>query len=292
MALRLIFHPTAFRHKKLQMTREIKSSPVAIAKSFWSNRQLIWQMTKRDVVGRYRGSIMGIAWSFFNPILMLTVYTFVFSVVFKARWDVGGEESKTEFAIILFAGMIVHALFAECVNRAPSLILSNVNYVKKVVFPLEILPWVTMGSALFHTAISIIVLLTFFASLNFYLNWTIVFLPLVLLPLVLVTMGAAWFLASTGVYLRDVGQTTGLVTTIMLFLAPVFYPISVLPQEYQQWLHLNPLTFIIEQMRNVLIWGKIPDFYGFGWYSAASLLVAWMGYFWFQKTRKGFADVL
>jgi len=235
---------------------------------------------------------MGLAWSFFNPVLMLTVYTFVFSVVFKARWGGEGEESKTEFAIILFAGMIVHALFAECVNRAPGLILSNVNYVKKVVFPLEILPWIAMGSALFHTTISIIVLLTFFASLNFYLHWTVVFLPLVLFPLVLVTMGVAWFLAATGVYLRDVGQTTGLVTTIMLFLAPVFYPISVLPPKYQYWLHLNPLTFIIEQMRNVLIWGKTPDFYGLGWYTTVSLSVVWIGYFWFQKTRKGFADVL
>jgi lipopolysaccharide transport system permease protein len=274
------------------MALEIKSSPAAIAKSFWNNRQLIWQMTKRDVVGRYRGSIMGLAWSFLNPVLMLTVYTFVFSVVFKARWGEEGEESKTEFAIILFAGMIVHALFAECVNRAPGLILSNVNYVKKVVFPLDILPWIAMGSALFHAAISIVVLLGFYGMLNLYLNWTIVFLPIILLPLILVTMGAVWFLTATGVYLRDIAQTTGIVTTMMMFLSPVFYPISALPKEYQAWLHLNPLTFIIEQMRNVMIWGKTPDLIGLGWYSAASLLVACIGYFWFQKTRKGFADVL
>ena len=126
-----------------------------MAASVWRNRSLIVAMVKREVVGRYRGSIMGLAWSFFSPLLMLMIYTFVFSVVFKARWGVGGEESKTDFAIILFVGMIVHGLFAECVNRAPALILSNVNYVKKVIFPLEILPWVAFGSALFHTAISV-----------------------------------------------------------------------------------------------------------------------------------------
>lgn len=275
------------------MYRELRTSPLAIATSFWRNRQLIWQMTKREVVGRYRGSVMGIAWSFFHPILMLSVYTFVFSVVFKTRWAGGGaEESKTEFAIILFTGMIVHSLFAECVNRAPGLILSNVNYVKKVIFPLEILPWVALGSALFHTAVSLTVLLLFFFALNFYLPWTLIFLPLVLFPLLLVIIGAAWFLASIGVFLRDVGQTIGIVTTILMFLSPIFYPVSALPPEYQTLLLINPLTFIIEQTRNVAIWGALPDFVGVAWYALAGFGVAWTGFIWFQKTRNGFADVL
>jgi lipopolysaccharide transport system permease protein len=274
------------------MPNRIETSPLAVAASFWRNRQLIWQMTKRDVIGRYRGSTLGLAWSFFNPLLMLSVYTFVFSIVFKARWGIGSGESRIEFGIILFAGMIVHSLFAECVNRAPGLILGNVSYVKKVVFPLEILPWVAMGSALFHAVVSIAVLLAFFGVTNAHLNWTVVFLPAVLLPLVLMTMGAAWFLSATGVYLRDVGQTVGIVTTIMLFLSPVFYPVSALPEEYRAWLALNPLTVVIEQMRNILIWGKVPDAGSLGWYSAASLLVTWAGFFWFQKTRRGFADVL
>jgi len=131
-------------------------SPLFVFASFWNQRQLIWEMTKRDVVGRYRGSAMGILWSFLNPILMLAVYTFVFNVVFQARW--GGEgSSRIEFAIVLFVGMIIHALFAECVNKAPTLILANVNYVKKVEFPLEILPWVTMGSALFLALVEVVV---------------------------------------------------------------------------------------------------------------------------------------
>lgn len=259
--------------------------------SLWRNRHLVWQLAKREVVGRYRGSVLGILWSFFNPVLMLAVYTFVFSVVFKARWA-GGSESKTEFAIVLFAGMIVHALFAECVNRAPGLILGNVNYVKKVVFPLEILPWVALGAALFHAAISVLVLLLFYLIVNQSLQWTVVFLPIVLAPFVFLVMGLSWFLASLGVYVRDVGQTIGIVTTVLMFLSPVFYPVSALPEAFQPWLLANPLTFIIEQTREVLIWGRLPDWRGLALYAVVSLGVAWLGYVWFQKTRKGFADVV
>lgn len=249
-------------------------------------------MSRREVIGRYRGSVMGLAWSFFNPLLLLVVYTFVFSVVFKARWGTDSAESKGEFAILLFVGMIVHGLFAECVNRAPGLILSNVNYVKRVVFPLEILPWAAMGATLFHTGVSLMVLLAVQLILSHSLPWTLILLPLILLPLMLVTIGFSWLLAATGVFMRDIAQTTGIFTTVLMFLAPVFYPISSLPKEYQGWMHLNPLTFIIEQARQVLIWGNMPDWLGLGIYCAVSLVFAWIGFWWFQKTRKGFADVL
>jgi lipopolysaccharide transport system permease protein len=268
------------------------TSLLALVKSLWRNRQLIVQMTKREVVGRYKGSAMGLAWSFFNPVFMLTVYTFVFSVIFKSRWGVGGEESQTQFAVVLFVGMIVHGLFAEVLNRAPSLILSNVNYVKKVVFPLDTLPVIAMGVALFHGFISLIVLLAAFALFNGYLQWTAIFTPFVLLPLIILTLGLAWMLASLGVFLRDVGQTIGIITTVMMFLSPVFYPITTLPEKFRTWIMVNPLTFIIEQAREVLIWGHLPDWLGLGIYTLAATLVAWVGYAWFQKTRKGFADVL
>ena len=268
------------------------TSLVAMVKSLWRNRQLIAQMTQREVMGRYKGSIMGLAWSFFNPVFMLTVYTFVFSVIFKSRWGVGGEESKTQFAMVLFVGMIVHSLFAEVLNRAPGLILANVNYVKKVVFPLETLPVITMGAALFHTFISLAVLLLAFVVFNGSLHWTAIFTPLVLLPLVILTLGLAWMLASLGVFLRDVGQTIGIITTVMMFLAPVFYPITAIPEEFRSWLLANPLTFIIEQAREVLIWGNSPDWVGLGIYLLVASVVAWAGYAWFQKTKKGFADVL
>ncbi len=268
------------------------TSLVALGKSLWKNHQLVLQMTRREVVGRYRGSVLGLVWSFLNPVFMLAVYTFVFSVVFKARWGVGGEESKTQFAVVLFAGLIVHGLFAEVLNRAPGLILSNVNYVKKVVFPLDILPVIAMGAALFHAFISITVLLIAFVIFNGYLHWTVVFTPFVLLPLVILTLGLAWMLASLGVFLRDVGQTIGIITTVMMFLAPVFFPVTALPEAMRPWIMANPLTFIIEQAREVLIWGHMPNWAGLGIYTLIATLTAWTGYAWFQKTRKGFADVL
>lgn len=269
------------------------TSLAALAKSLWLNRQLIVQMTKREVVGRYQGSAMGLAWSFLNPVFMLVVYTIVFSEIFKSRWGgIGGDDSKTQFAVVLFVGMIVLSLFSEVLNRAPGLILSNVNYVKKVVFPIEILPVIAMGAALFHSLISISVLLAAFVLFNGYLHWTVVFAPLVLLPLVIITLGLAWMLASLGVFLRDVGQTIGLVTTVLMFLSPVFYPVTAVPERLRPFIMANPLTFIIEQAREVLIWGHLPNWLGLGIYTLAATVIAWAGYAWFQKTRKGFADVL
>ena len=266
-------------------------SPKEMAASLRRNRSLIKALTQREVIGRYRGSVMGILWSFLNPVFMLVVYTLVFSVVFKARWS-GGSDSKTEFALILFAGLIVFNLFAECVNRAPGLILANVSYVKKVVFPLEILPWVALGSALFHALISLVVWLIAYLIFFGVPHITVLLLPLVILPFLLFVMGLTWALASLGVYLRDVSQFIGLVTTAMMFLSPVFYPVSALPEAYRHLLLLNPLTPVIEQAREVLYWGKVPDMTILSVYLVGAILVAWLGFAWFQKTRKGFADVL
>jgi lipopolysaccharide transport system permease protein len=269
-------------------------SPMALLRSLIRNRQLISQMTRREVIGRYKGSVMGLLWSFLNPIFMLAVYTFFFSVIFKARWGVvdGVEESKTQFAVVLFVGMIVHGLFAEALNRSPLLITGNVNYVKKVIFPLEILPVVNLGAALFHSTISLMVLLTAFVIFNHYLPWTVTLVPLVFLPLLIVSLGFSWMLASLGVFIRDVGQTIGLITTVMMFLSPVFFPITAMPEQYRPIIMANPLTFIIEQAREVLIWGHTPDWAGIGVYTLVAGAVAWIGFIWFQKTRKGFADVL
>lgn len=266
-------------------------SPKEMVASLWRNRSLITALTKREVVGRYRGSFLGILWSFFNPVFMLAVYTFVFSVVFKARWS-GGSESKTEFALILFAGMIVFGLFAECVNRAPGLILANVNYVKKVVFPLEIHPFVALGAAAFHLLISLLVWLLFYLIFFGLPHPELLLFPLILLPLALFTLGISLLLASLGTYLRDVGQIVGVITTALMFLTPIFYPISALPTEYQTLLHLNPLTPVIEQTRQALVWGNLPGIEFWGLSLIASAFIAWLGFAWFQKTRKGFADVL
>ena len=268
------------------------TSPLSLVTSLWKHRQLIKQMAWREVIGRYKGSVMGIFWSFVHPVLMLTVYTFVFSIVFKAKWGGGEVESKTAFALILFVGLIVHGLLAEVLNRAPSLILSNVNYVKKVVFPLEILPIISLMAAIFHSAISLTVLLYALIAINGYLPWTIVLIPIVLFPFVTLVLGCTWILASLGVFIRDIGQAMGIVTTVMLFTAPVFFPLSAMPEKYQPYILANPLTFIIEQAREVLIYGHLPNWSGLGIYMLIAIGIAWAGYAWFQKTRKGFADVL
>lgn len=267
------------------------ASIAALFGSIWKNRALIGQMSRREVAGRYAGSFMGLHWAVLNPLLMLAVYTFVFSVVFKARWG-GAEEGKAQFALVLFAGLIVHALFAEVLNRAPGLIIANVNYVKRVMFPLEVLPVIALVSALFHALVSIAVLLIAFLLVNGHLHWTVVLLPFVLLPLMILTLGLAWMLASVGVFVRDIGQSIGLLTMMLLFMSPVFFPVSALPPEFQSWMMLNPLTFIIEQAREVLIWGRLPNWTGLLAYGLVGLAVAWAGFFWFQKTRKGFADVV
>lgn len=266
-------------------------TPRAMFASLWHNRSLIWQMTLRDITARYRGSVIGLAWSFINPLLMLVVYTFVFSVVFNARWGLE-QESRTDFAIILFAGMIVFGLFAEMVNRAPGQIVSNANYVKKVVFPLEILSWVSLGSVLFHSLISLAVLLLAQLVINLTLPWTVVLFPLILLPLIFASLGAAWFLAALGVYVRDIGQITTVFTTVLMFMSAVFYPITALPESYQAWLRLNPLVLIITESRKVLILGILPDWRWLGLALLMGLVIAFAGFWWFQKTRKGFADVL
>lgn len=267
------------------------ASPREMAASFWRNRQLIRNLVQREVLGRYKGSVLGIFWSLATPIFMLAVYTFVFSVVFKARWG-GGSDSKTEFALLLFAGLIIFNLFSECIGRAPGLILANVNYVKKVVFPLEVLPWVSMGSALFHFAVSLGVWLVAYLVLFGVPHWHVVLLPLVVLPLVLFVMGLSWALASLGVYLRDVGQIIGLVITVLMFLTPIFYPASALPEAYQPLMFFNPLTLPIEMARDMLYWSKVPQLGTLAIYTAGAGAFAMLGFAWFQKTRKGFADVL
>ncbi len=271
--------------------QNFSASPVELASSLWRNKGLIRNLVHREVVGRYKGSMLGIVWSLITPIFMLAVYTFVFSVVFNARWS-GGTQSKTEFALVLFAGLLVFNLFAECINRAPGVVLANVNYVKKVVFPLEILPWVNVGSALFHFSVSFAVWLVAYTILIGVPHWTVLLVPFVVLPFVLFVVGLSWALASLGVFLRDVGQLVGIAVQVLMFLTPIFYPASALPEYLQSWLFLNPIAPPIEMMRDVIYWGRLPQADLFIAGSLVSVAVACFGFAWFQKTRKGFADVL
>lgn len=270
---------------------DLKLRPLSLGTGIIGHGYLIRQMIRRDVAGRYRGSLIGVAWSFLNPLFMLAVYTFVFGSVFKAKWGVA-QASTSGFALVLFSGMIVHGLLAECLTRAPALILDNVNYVKKIVFPLEILPWVMVGSALFHTLVSLLILVAANLLIFGRFSWTVALLPVVLLPYLLFLMGLVWFLSGLGAYLRDIRQVTGVLATVFMFLGPVFYPITALPPAVQPWVWLNPLTAIIEGVRAVALYGQTPDWVTLSAYTLVAVVVFLLGFIWFQKTRRGFGDVL
>lgn len=267
------------------------TTSLGICNTIWKNRELIKQLTKREVISRYRGSYLGVLWSILTPLAMLVIFTFVFSVIFQARWG-GGSGSKVEFALIIFCGLATFNVFAECILRSPSLILSQPNYVKKVVFPLEIFPVVALGSALVQWLISIVILLISLFVLFGSLHSTIFYLPIVMLPLLLICLGLSWFLASLGVFLRDINHIIGLIVQALMFLSPIFYPVSVVPKELRFIYHLNPISFVVEDMRRIVIWGQPPNWDWLIIGSIVGFVVAFLGFAWFQKTRGGFADVI
>lgn len=267
--------------------------PLSLVLGAWRQRGLIRRLVWREVVGRYRGSVAGLAWSMLHPLLMLAVYTFVFSVVFQARWgELQVGQTRAHFALVLFVGVVMHGLLSEAVVRAPGLILGNRNLVKKVVFPLETLPWSVIGAALFHAAVSMVMLLLAIWALEGPPPLTALWLPVIFLPLVAIALGVTWALAALGVFLRDIAQITGVISAVLLFMAPVFYPLETLPDTFRPWFYVNPLTLPIEQARAVLFAGQAPELAALGRYSAVAALVAASGYALFQKTRRGFADVL
>lgn len=260
-------------------------------------RSLIWQFTRRDVLARYRGSLLGLGWSFLTPLMMLAVYTFVFREVFNARWPAGthqslGGNSNVAFALQVYAGLIVFNLFAEVMTRAPRLVLDQPNLVKKVVFPLEILPWVAILAAVFHLAVNLVVLFGATLVARGGLPLTVLALPLVVAVFLPLLLGLCWLLAALGVFLRDIGQIIGMLMTALMFLSPVFYPAEALPARWQPVLMLNPLTVPIEQIRRVMLDGLWPDWQALALYALVALLIGWLGARWFAATRKGFADVL
>ncbi|MCB2185653.1 MAG: ABC transporter permease [Deltaproteobacteria bacterium] len=267
-------------------------SPWTVYRLAWQNRRLIGRLTRRELASRYRGSFLGFAWMFITPVLILAVYTFVFSVVFRARWNVpvGG---KGEFALLLFAGLNLYNVFSETANRTATLLIANVNYIKKVVFPLEVLPIVTLVTAMFTNLVvnGVILLAAYFLILGVP-PWTAVLFPVVVLPLALFTLGVGWFLSSMGVYIRDLGHAVGVVTLIMVFLSPIFYPVEAVPAGFRTLIYLSPFTLIIEQGRDLLFWGRLPNFWHTLLATGGAFLVNWLGYIWFAKTRKGFADVV
>jgi lipopolysaccharide transport system permease protein len=267
-------------------------NPLHLGRTLWRHRDLIVQLTRREIEGRYRGAYLGILWSLAHPLLMLTVYTLVFGVIFQSRWPQARSDSLADFALILFAGLSAYSCFSETVGRAAGSIVSVPNYVKKVIFPLEVLPISILGAALFHMLVSIGVLLVAHLALGGGMPWTVILLPLVSLPLIFLALGIAWFVASLGVYIRDVGQAIGIVLQVMFFLTPIFYSIEIIPEPFRTLVLLNPMAPVTENFRRVLLWGQLPSFPGTLWWILATGAVMMLGYAWFMKTRKGFADVL
>lgn len=275
--------------------RDAKIQPVTRSHSSFiplSNVSLLWQFARREVLGRYRGSLLGLTWSFLTPLLMLGVYSFVFIGVFRARWPGAVNGGGLEFALQIFAGLIVFNLFAEVASKAPNLIVDQPNLVKKVIFPVEVLTWVTVLSGLFHLLISVVSLLLVLLATRGSLPVTAVALPLVLLPFLPFLLGLGWLLSALGVFVRDVGQMMTMVVSLAMFMSPVFYSVNTLDVRWQFWMNLNPLTLIIEQVREVVLQGQWPAWGTLGVYALLACVFAAASAGFFQLTRKGFADVL
>lgn len=255
-------------------------------------RPVFRQFLRREIVGRYRGSMLGISWAFIHPLLMLGVYTFVFVEVFKARWPGVEQSGGLAFSQRIFAGLMVFSLFSEVIGRAPSLIIEQANLVKKVAFPLELLPFISIGTALFHFALSAMILLASVLVVDARLSATVFLLPLVVLPLIPLLLGLGWLLSALGVFVRDIGPIVGVSVNLLMFMSPVFYSASSLSPRWQFWMNLNPLTPVIENLRLVVFNAAQPHwgdwFVSLGVASGVALFGAWV----FYKTRDGFADVL
>lgn len=267
-------------------------SPARIITTLWPHRQLLWQLIRRGVAARYRGSTLGIFWALIVPLVMLAVYTLVFGVVMRARWGQQQPIGFGHFALILFSGLLLFTLFSESVMAACSSITGSVSLVKKVVFPLEILPIVGIGTALVNAGISLLVLLTGIAVLLQRVPVVLYYLPLVLIPLLLLALGLSWLLASIGVFVRDTGQVVGIVLNVLMYLTPLFYTIEQMPESFQSVMRLNPLSVIVESGRGILMYDRAPDWGWLAGITVLSFLVMQLGFAWFMKTKRGFADVL
>lgn len=264
----------------------------AAARRLWRARGLIARLVRRDIATRYRTSLIGTFWTIVQPLVLLATYTVVFGAFFRMRWPGLVNDGLGSFAVMLFCGLIPFNVFSECILRSPSTVVEVPAYVKRIVFPLELLPAGLVGSVLVHAAVSLGVLVIAAALAGLGPAWTIVFAPVVLLPLAFLSLGIAWALASLGVFVRDLGYALGLVTQVLLFLTPIFYPPDVVPASLRWAVTLNPLAWIVMNLRRVVLGGQMPEWAGLLLWSLVSFLVAALGYAWFQKTRPAFADVL
>ncbi|MDP9840709.1 lipopolysaccharide transport system permease protein [Neorhizobium huautlense] len=263
-------------------------------RAIYRNRTLILRLARRETEARFRGSFLGILWVTIVPVTMLLIYSIVFGSILKSGWrgPQGDETSRFSFPMLLFIGLTLFGILSETINRSPSLILENKSYVKKVSFPLEILPVVALLSTLINAGISFLIFMVFYVLLYGLPPHTIAYLPFVIFPFAILCLGIAYFLASLGVFLRDLKHITGPFTTAILFLSPVFYSIQTLPEQYRYLMYLNPMTPVVNQARDVIFWGAPPAIVEWLVMFSASFLVYLLGSAWFSRTQKAFADVI
>jgi lipopolysaccharide transport system permease protein len=248
-------------------------------------------MAWRGVESRYRGSVLGITWAIAQPLLMLGVYTFVFSVVFQARWGLAGSE-PSHFSIYLLSGLILFGIFADCANRAPGLVRSHRIYFTQVPFPVELLSWVSLLEALVAASFATAILCAGYFVVIGPPPPTALLLPLVVAPILLLALGASWFLSSLGVFLEDISQVVAVATTALLFLSPIFYSPEHIPEAFRSVYFVNPLAHLLEMSKQCLFQGVAPAWGQLGALALGSFAFAWLGHWWFVRTKVGFADVL
>ena len=257
---------------------------------FCRNRWLVWELVRREFSSRHGGAVRGIFWAFAQPLVLLSIYAVAFGVLLKTRW--GSDGGAASYAFMVFAGLIVFNLFTECLTAAPRLITGNPNYVKKVLFPLELLPWVAALTALANALIAVLVFtagqLLLFASLK----PTLLYFPLVLAALLPVLLGTGWLFSALGVALRDLDPFVRLLSHALLFLTPVFYGLEIVPEGLRPFLFLNPLTFIVEQFRRVALLGQAPDMAGLALYLSLATAFSAAALWFFRRLRPSFADLL
>jgi len=261
------------------------SHPLFLAR----HRFLVLQLVRRDILGRYQGSVLGVGWGLLSPLLILAAYTFVFRTVFKARWP-GGSDSTSEFVLQLFAGLLIFNLFSDLLGRAPRIVLDQPNLVKRVVFPLEVLAWVSVGAVMFHSALALAILLAAAAALGTPLTPWVLAIPLILACTVPFLLGFGWLLSGLGVFLRDIGHVIGPAMSLLLFASPVLYPTQALPPLAAKLLWLNPLTIPIESLRSVVLHGRPPDWAALVTYTIIGLAFASLSHRLFERIRPAFAD--
>ena len=284
--------PARGRRRAVQPSWVRRLLPVSMSMDLYAHRDLIRQFARRDVASRYKGSYLGMAWSFVTPLLMLCVYAFVFSVVFQSHWGAGLQSSRVDFALILFCGLTTFNVFAETITRAPTLVLSNPSYVKKVVFPLQTLNVSILLSSLVNLGVGLVILLVGWLVIHHTVSSTIWLFPLVLVPLCALSLGLSWIFSSLGVFVRDLAQPVTIFVSVLFFMSGIFFPIEALPANMQPIMRLNPLAGILENARRTLLWSQYPNWKLWGVTTVFALAFMLLGYWWFMRTKHAFADVI